>query len=340
MGEVLKYPLTPVPLSLCHVDGSMHKSPKAALMKHLETKVVSQPSLSIDVTIIDAMFFLHLYQNLPATFGGVARYLLGRILDVGGKTIHFVSDKWITPSIKDCERQARSTSSVSYQIKGAAQKRPGNWISALKNANFKESLVLFLLENWNDDDYLTLFQDKTLFANYNDTCFKYFVVDGHVNRFEAGHLYSTREEADSRMFFHLTDVPTPSNVVIRTADTDCLVIGLGCKPLYDASLKIWLEVGLRSKNTLRYINLNQLHESLGETLCNSLPAYHAFTGCDYTSSFCRKGKVKPFKMLQQDTDAQRAFFQLGTEMNISENTIAAIQKYTCFMYGMNKLKYQ
>ena len=70
MGEVLKYPLTPVPLSLCHVDGSMQKSPKAALMKHLETKVVSQPPLSIDVTIIDAMFFLHLYQNLPATFGG------------------------------------------------------------------------------------------------------------------------------------------------------------------------------------------------------------------------------------------------------------------------------
>ena len=43
-------------------------------------------------------------------------------------------------------------------------------------------------------------------------------------------------------------------------------------------------------------------------------------------------------MLEQDTDAQRAFFQLGTEMNISDNTIAAIQKYTCFMYGMKKLK--
>ena len=30
--EVLAYPLTPLPLSLCHVDGSLLHSPKAALL--------------------------------------------------------------------------------------------------------------------------------------------------------------------------------------------------------------------------------------------------------------------------------------------------------------------
>lgn len=45
-----------------------------------------------------------------------------------------------------------------------------------------------------------------------------------MSRVEVLELFSTHEEADSRMLFHLTSVPDNSNVVIRTADTDCLVI--------------------------------------------------------------------------------------------------------------------
>ena len=37
MAEVLKFPLTPVPLSLSHVDGTMQKTQKATLLKHLES---------------------------------------------------------------------------------------------------------------------------------------------------------------------------------------------------------------------------------------------------------------------------------------------------------------
>ena len=75
MREVLRYPLTPVPLSLCHIDGSMQKSPKSMLLKFLDSKIVSRSPTSINVTIIDVMFFLHLHNNLPVTFGGVAQYL-------------------------------------------------------------------------------------------------------------------------------------------------------------------------------------------------------------------------------------------------------------------------
>lgn len=346
MGEVLKYPLTPVPLSLCHVDGTMQKSPKSALMKNLESRIVSEPPVSVDVTIIDAMFFLHLYQNLPATFGGVASFLLSKILNIGGNTIHFVSDKWITPSIKDCERQNRETVSVSYQIKGAAQKRPTNWIAALKNSSFKESLVEFLLESWQDDTLSHLFQNKILYANYNDTCFKYEAEDNKVYRHEATYLYSTHEEADSRMFFHLANVSAPSNVVIRTADTDCLIIGLACKKFYDASMRVWLEVGVQSRNNQRYINLNQLHHFLGESLCNSLPAYHALTGCDYTASFCRKGKVTPLKILEKDIAAQEALGQLGIVTEITNSIVKALEKFICSIYGkktfeeVNKVRIQ
>ena len=65
MEEVLKYPLTPVPLSLCHIDGSMLKSSKSKLMNRLEKQVDNNCPSCIDSTIIDDMFFLHLQKNMP-----------------------------------------------------------------------------------------------------------------------------------------------------------------------------------------------------------------------------------------------------------------------------------
>ena len=37
------------------------------------------------------------------------------------------------------------------------------------------------------------------------------------------------------------------------------------------------------------------YTNLGSKVSKTLPALHAFTGCDYTSSFSRKGKIRPLK---------------------------------------------
>jgi len=163
------------------------------------------------------------------------------------------------------------------------------------------------------------------------------VVDGRVVKQVEATLGNNHEEADSRMFYHLANIPTPNNVVVRTSDTDCLIIALGCYQLFDQSLKIWIEAGLLTNNTQRYISINQMHAALGETLCNSLPAYHAFTGCDYTSSFNRKGKIRPLKLLQKNHDAQAAFSQLGRETEVSEDTVVNIEKFVCEMYSKKKI---
>ena len=57
MAEVFCYPLTPVPLSLCHVDGTMPKSPKVKLLQELESRIVSTPPSHFDAAIVDGMFF-------------------------------------------------------------------------------------------------------------------------------------------------------------------------------------------------------------------------------------------------------------------------------------------
>ena len=264
MAEVLKFPLTIVPLLLSHVDGTMQKTPKATLMKFLESQITTVPPISVNTTIIDASFFLHLQMSssLPPTFGAIAHVLLQRILSADGDTIHFVSDKWLSPSIKDCERDARVSSTGKYQITGPTQKRPNNWIQALRNASFKESFIKFLINSWKNDDFAHIWQEKTLFANSGDVCYSYKVVDGRVVKEMEVALHSDHEEADSQMFYHLATLQAPNNVVIRISDTDCLVIGLGCYHLLDQSVNVWIEAGLQSNNTQRYISIRSKWHSL------------------------------------------------------------------------------
>ncbi|KAG1689652.1 Protein disulfide-isomerase TMX3 [Nymphon striatum] len=153
---------------------------------------------------------------------------------------------------------------------------------------------------------------------------------------EVVELYCTHEEADTRMFFHLTHVQSPSNVVIRTTDTDCLIIELGNKHFYNSEIKIWLEVGVQSNNTQRFIDVNGLHRKLGEKYCKCLLAYHALTGCDYSASFCRKGKVKPLKILEKNEDLQKTLATFAFS-EVDTNTLTLVESYVCRIYGKKTL---
>ena len=100
-----------------------------------------------------------------------------------------------------------------------------------------------------------------------------------------------------------------------------------------AGINVWLEMGLHTNNTLRYVNANQLHQVLGNSLCDTLPG---FTESDYTASFTCKGKIRPLKLLERSEDAKNAFSVLKRSL-LSEGevqtTLKAIEKFTCAMYG-------
>ena len=63
-----------------------------------------------------------------------------------GNVIHFIFDKWISPPIKDNERNDRASVNTSFQVTGSSQKRPSNSLEAMKNTSFKISLDKFLVE--------------------------------------------------------------------------------------------------------------------------------------------------------------------------------------------------
>ena len=73
LSHVFTFPLTPMPLSLCYCDGTMAKTEKTALFRHLESKVESSfpSSASVDACVVDGSFlvgvhFLRIYPQRTA----------------------------------------------------------------------------------------------------------------------------------------------------------------------------------------------------------------------------------------------------------------------------------
>ena len=340
MEELFKYPLTAVPLSLCHFDGTLRKTPKSKLSKELRDPVPDSHPNSVDVYLIDGNFYLHLLCDVPHHFGGVARSLLAKICALRTSEVHLVFDQIQNPSIKDYERDSRAGEldrTLNYQIVGDSQRRPADFRNALRNDAFKDSFIGFLVTSWNDNSLASMIGNKTIFITHRSSCFRFTAVEGKVVREEEQTLYSTHEEADTRLFFHLASLPevqsTERNVVIRSNDTDVLVIALGQASVIKDN--VWLEIGYASDNSLEYVNINQLIDHFGMTLCRSLPAFHAITGCDPIPALSGRGKVKPFKWLMKSVEYQQAFIDLGM-YGESEGVISAIEEFVCKLYGSKR----
>ena len=113
-------------------------------------------------------------------------------------------------------------------------------------------------------------------------------------------LQSAHEEADTLIAFHVKKI-YGGNVLVRSSDTNVLILLLG---LVSRSNDLSVIMDYGHGNHRRYINVSHLAVCLEEKqsgITDALIGLHALTGCDFTSSFCRKGKVMPFELLESDT---------------------------------------
>ena len=79
-----------------------------------------------------------------------------------------------------------------------------------------------------------------------------------------------------------------------------------------------------------------IFQSLGAAKAAALPAFHALSGADNTSSFSGKGKLACSKVFNRaDEDVITALANLGTTEYPDEDTIKGVEKFVCRLYEPN-----
>ena len=107
--------------------------------------------------------------------------------------------------------------------------------------------------------------------------------------------------------------------------------------------KILFDTGMGNKR--RLLCVNDIVHNKGEDVCAILPALHCFTGCDTTSTFVRRGKIAPLKLVEKNHQYIPTLSQIGQERQCSESLLNNMEAFTCAIYGgstyrnINKLRY-
>ncbi|XP_046481745.2 uncharacterized protein [Neodiprion pinetum] len=252
INRILSYPITPVPLSLCHLDGGIHKTDKSALAKSLEAKIDHDPPSHADVYLIDGFFILHAMKEVPRTFGNISKKFLQMITKFSASRIDVIFDQYWYPSIKDNERSLRHEAPlIDYSIYGPDQIRSSDFTKEMRNTKFKEALIEFFTIHWATDDVAPFIGNKLIHLNFKN-CYSYRSNDGKVESSIVEDLCcKSHEEADSKIIFHACSIIDQSNIVIRGSDTDILIIMLGnMVNLKNPSSHIWMLTGTGNNESI------------------------------------------------------------------------------------------
>ena len=215
LRHLLSYPITTVPLSLAHSDGTPLKTDKATLTKALESRqdvvFVDANLPPIKATIIDGGILLHesVMQHSKSTYATMARDMLVKVCCHRGDQIHLLLDKYKSPSIKDVERKLRGQGNENaFTITGPDQAQRQSGTELLKNGAFKEEFASFLMIEWRRDHYGPVVGNKTVYISHGGKCMMMQNNNDHdLVITEPVNLQSQHEEADALVAFHAKQAP-------------------------------------------------------------------------------------------------------------------------------------
>ena len=151
-------------------------------------------------------------------------------------------------------------------------------------------------------------------------------------------LFSNHKEADTRMLLHAIhadarfgDMNVKGRIIIKSPDTDVLLLCIHFFPSMRNTKELWFKTGTvtRTKDGRRYLPVHDICHIHGPLVCKLLPAVHALTGCETTSSFFRIGKKTVLKTLQNNIDEfadlnNLCLFDSETSIDVSRNFVTRL----------------
>ena len=330
-------PFISVPWALSTSDGSFLKTNKATLMHRMEKYDIadSRTQIQNSIYIVDGNAVLQAMVALPETFGDLALKLFNTLPK--STDVHFVTDRYLHNSIKSTERSRRGDSEANlFLIGGPSTKLPRDWKLFLSSGENKINLMKLILQEWESDKYASVLQNKRIFFVVENTCVQLSSEDGITTDSKPMHeLNSSQEEADTKLILHClyaAQHATTEELVVRSPDTDVFLLLLAFSKRIASP---WLfDTG--TGNSRRLLNITDLSNKLSQDMCDALLGFYSFTGCDTTSCFAGKGKIRPFSLLAKHQDFVWAFSELGKQEVSSEEVLSKLEQFVCMMYGDSK----
>ena len=161
-------------------------------------------------------------------------------------------------------------------------------------------------------------------------------------------LCSTQEEADTKIILHCQHAAEDQqlkgcDIVVRSPDTDVFILLIHYKERI-GNVRVMFDTGIGDKR--RMIDIGDVIAAQDKDFAKYIIGLHSMTGCDTTSAFVRKGKIRPFKLAKSQQKFANAFAALGDEVDISESVKKILEEFVCHLYGdvketsINKLRYK
>jgi hypothetical protein len=145
----------------------------------------------------------------------------------------------------------------------------------------------------------------------------------------------SHEEADTRLILHVYNAAKAGykTIALRTVDTDLLVIAISVWQHMPCD-QLWISFG--TGKHFRYMAVHEIASTLGPLKSKALPAFHAFTGCDTTSSFCGKGKKTAWLAWSSFSDATDAFLELASTLDdvTDDETMMLLERFVILLYDL------
>ena len=108
----------------------------------------------------------------------------------------------------------------------------------------------------------------------------------------------------------------------------------------DPDVHIWIAFGM-GKN-FQHLSFNAIHESLGKSKARTLPMFHAFSGCDTTSSFQGRGKKRALEAWNAYPELSQTFQDVSSNkfknMAIDSAAFKVVERFVVVLYGKTVLR--
>ena len=246
------------------------------------------------------------------TFNDLAEIVQKRLVRVLKNTLFdtaivtLVFDRYQEASIKAAERQRRgATDNVpTHQIIG--NRNVPNYRQFLKGTGNKVDLVQFVSEYIMENSKATVPHGKSIVIAGGFQNGEEVRSISSVGLDNVEDLYSTHEEADTRMILHAISLSSLyQRIIVRCDDTDVLVLLLHYMNRGLLAKETFMHAGHSGKCVTRerFIPIHIIGDELGDMFCQSLPSAHALTGCDSTNAFFGVGKKTVFTTLQKQIES-------------------------------------